>query len=487
MKNFYKLGYKEMRMKNKLFYTKRWLLGFIVTMLVFTLCSRSIIYFLMPKVRVEKVGSGRVVEKKEVTDIEAIYSDKEYIRIPMEMEQDLYIEEILVYEGKAVEKGEPLMIFNMEDCNVLSAKLQEQLIEIDRQKQQYVLQKEQIEQEYQEQLAVLQKQKEEPPEVSEYNAELLKIELEQDAKRRELQVLNKQAEANELLYKENLISEKEVLDSRARQRRLLDELALLEMQHVELEEKKEVDYEKEYRQFETREQERENRIRQIEREKDKNLLNLTSWETLEIQHEQLKILHNNLAGILNNGVLVASIDGVIGSINVEDNTYYKGKEVLLEIIPVSSDVKWRIAIDQNEKEFWEKVNEINLVQDGKEIPLQMLGIRQEESENFVYFQTNEDITFHEQENMRIVAIAQSEIYNALIPSSALVGDKVFVLREEERGLWGNYYYVDEVQVNIGRANVNKVGIKSGLSEGMPLVVYWDREIKDKDRVMLEIR
>lgn len=455
-------------MKNKWIYTRKWLVGFIGIMIFLTLSSNTILYFLTPKVRVEQVTSGSIKDERKITEIELVYTKQEGIRIPIEIQGGLYIEDICVYEGEQVQKGDPIISFNKQECERVKRDFEKRIIVAQARCTSNTLKRQLIEQSYKDQVAALGFN---DNRVSN-QVQLLKIQTSQKAKSRELEALEEEIKVNQLLYEEGAVSKNDLMKLTEKKEQLVEEMKILEAEASQMQK-----------------EEKENKpdpIKALERQKEEQLLQLENEEVLTIELAEIKDQYEQIKPILDTCQIRASEPSIIEQINVKDHVYYNGKELLAEYVPLDSPVRGRAHIPEEDKVFWETIEMCMLLVDGEKVPVTPLGINKEQERYYMNFKFLDDQPIKNDGAKQLMGITKAKAYSVIIPPEALFGDSVYVLRKEEKGFLGNYYYIDKVKVEVGEATLSQVGIISGMNEGVSVVTYWDRELKDKQRVMLEI-
>lgn len=106
---------------------------FLITMLFFTFCSKSIVYIFTPKVTAELAQSGYIETSYDFSSIEFIYDSIKSIKIPEKLAESMTILAIGFKVGDEVKKGDTLIVFDTSNIEKNMESIKEQIasIEID--------------------------------------------------------------------------------------------------------------------------------------------------------------------------------------------------------------------------------------------------------------------------------------------------------------------------------------------------------------------
>jgi len=85
---------------------------FICVMLFFTFSSKTILYFMTPKVIAEGLKSGYIISSYSFSSVEILFENNLKVAIPFKPEQPFLISGVLVQAGSRVKKGEDLIFLN---------------------------------------------------------------------------------------------------------------------------------------------------------------------------------------------------------------------------------------------------------------------------------------------------------------------------------------------------------------------------------------
>lgn|GEM_PF-910415 len=231
----------------------------------------------------------------------------------------------------------------------------------------------------------------------------------------------------------------------------------------------------------------EKEIIHLQNAKEEELAALESEPDPANDYNSLLDLYENIKTLLQTGQVLAPCDGTIKEIQIKEHSYYQGLSELFSIIPVNSSIRYQADISNFDKSYFENLESAVLLLRNDQIEVEILGITEENGKTYLLFEPSSYLTREQTKEIQSLLITkESSFYDAIIPCRALIGEHVYVLREEDRAFWGKAYYVEKVSVKAGMANMNEVGIEMGLSQGDKVVVSWDRELKDKQRVVLEL-
>lgn len=462
-------------MYNNLKLTKKAGKFFLLFMLLCTFLSRSVFYFLTPKVLTQSIKGGVIENEIKIDNIDLIYKDIVTNRIILPDNYKLYVEKIYIYEGALVKKGDTILKFSPIECEILKRDLQNDMMEINSKMHHLQEVKKNINEEYEEKLKNIS-----------IEQELLISNIETDTILQDLQIKNKSLdyeqmskaiEASEELFKIGAISENALQKQKLELEKMGNEINTLNEIYNKSLDKIEKEYESKVLRFDA--QKRELRIQQKQ-----ELLTLENEQVLLSKMNTLKTVYNNLLPLLSEGQVVAQEDGMLYKMNVKEASYYDGKEFLFQLIPKESEISYRVSLTKEQEKYLDRVKEACLKFGNNEVAVKMLGTYKEDEKTYLIFETEAVLTKEQQANLVLLLKEESTYYDTIIPSSALIDEHVFVLSSQEQGIWGTAYYIQEIKVEVGRIGSKEVGIISGLLEGQEIVTYWDRTIKNKQRVML---
>lgn len=462
-------------MYNNLKLTKKAGKFFLLFMLLCTFLSRSVFYFLTPKVLTQSIKGGVIENEIKIDNIDLIYKDIVTNRIILPDNYKLYVEKIFIYEGALVKKGDTILKFSPIECEILKRDLQNDMMEINSKMHHLQEVKKNINEEYEEKLKNIS-----------IEQELLISNIETDTILQDLQIKNKSLdyeqmskaiEASEELFKIGAISENALQKQKLELEKMGNEINTLNEIYNKSLDKIEKEYESKVLRFDA--QKRELRIQQKQ-----ELLTLENEQVLLSKMNTLKTVYNNLLPLLSEGQVVAQEDGMLYKMNVKEASYYDGKEFLFQLIPKESEISYRVSLTKEQEKYLDRVKEACLKFGNNEVAVKMLGTYKEDEKTYLIFETEAILTKDQQANLVLLLKEELTYYDTIIPSSALIDEHVFVLSSQEQGIWGTAYYIQEIKVEVGRIGSKEVGIISGLLEGQEIVTYWDRTIKNKQRVML---
>ena len=454
-------------------------------MLFFTISSRSILYFLMPKVSVSGVDSGTLSEKRSFDNIQVSYSDIETIHIPYHISTSLHIEHILKREGDIVQSGEPIIQFNMLDYNLYLTELTNEMSLL---KSEYnsALQKQQyIEEQYLLDSEALNYKAEQLVVPSEDNMDLQQIKIEIATKERLYNSTLKEYELSQELYDIGTLSKQDLASISESLITLEEEIHFLNLKYENTLSTLQKEYDKAL-----------NSIRQEKAalllSKESSLAELSNLDELNLKYKKLETQYTVLTSLIKDGQLIAPCDGTISTHYFKEGATYSGYDTLVAITPMDSDINYTVDVSTENQTFLDNIQTGSLLLSDASIDIEDILITEStNSENekikTLTFKTVEDLSSEQQNQIKSLTLeSKSTYYDVLVPINAIIDDSyVFILTEEDNGIWGTYYYVHQVNVKTDAYNTSDIAIISGLSQNQRIVISWDRTLSDNQRVILD--
>jgi len=100
-------------------FAKKLAIAFIGIMLFFTFASKTIHYYMIPKVTASRVESGYIKYNILIGDVDFYAEDEIEVKIPEKLKKSFTIGNILVEEGDIVNEGDTLVLFESSSYNDL--------------------------------------------------------------------------------------------------------------------------------------------------------------------------------------------------------------------------------------------------------------------------------------------------------------------------------------------------------------------------------
>lgn len=104
-----------------------------------------------------------------------------------------------------------------------------------------------------------------------------------------------------------------------------------------------------------------------------------------------------------------------------------------------------------------------------------------------FYKTYSDLIKLNGRRMAVLITCKSQMYDVTIPNSCIIEKQdrkyVYVL-EGKRSFWGEEYHVVETPVTLGESNERKSSVIKGLSTGAKVADYWSKPLSNNDRVVL---
>ncbi len=452
--------------------TRKWTIIFISIMLFFTFFSKTIFNFLTPKVKIESVQGGIITKQDEFKNIAIDYTAVNSLRGPCTFEIPLYIQSIEVGENQDIRAGEPILKFEEEECKVFDKQLSKQINEIEKRLEKYEKKDEYIQEKYERAIKKLEEEMVGIEDTSEYKTYVQR----KKEKQQEIASYEEEVSLNQELYEGGLLAAKVLEESNSKLNNAKEQLEIIEedykvatAQYIKaINDKKE----------------------EIENAKQEELFALSSGEDVDSLLEELKeakALYEKLEDILMSKTIVAPIDGRVEKILVKEGESYGGREIICTIIPQDSPYELIVQLDEEQEELWQKATQAYLLSSNRQYEVALGNIRSRDGSKWGRFNvTDTEVTIDEKDlsNLSLIVRKQSEGYAAVVPRSAVVDHKVYVITEED-GFWGKEYYVDLQEVIVGESNETSVGILSGLMQEQRIAVYWDRPLEQGQRVIIQ--
>ncbi len=455
-------------------------------MLFFTLFSGSIIYFLTPKVSVSNIQSGTLTEKRTFNDIKITYSTLENIHIPYSISNGLHIEHVFKKSGDVIHLGEPLIQFNTVDYNIYLSELINKISLVKTKYNNSLKKKQYIEDIYTLGINELNSRTANLLPPSQGNSALQEIQNEIDTKKALYNSSLKQYKLSEDLYNIGGISKQELDAISESITNLEKEIDFLNLKYENT--------------FSNLKREYDEAINTINQEKNNLLLdkisslaNLTEVDELNSEYKLLENQYNILNSMIKDDQLIAPCDGIIYTSNFEEGTSYTGYDTILEIAPLDANVNYTIDVSNENKIFLNNIKSGLLQLQNESVPIDVIKINEhttaeDEQIKTLTFKPVNSLSKEQQSQIKFLTLeSESDYYNTIVPINAIIDDNyVFILTEEDHGIWGTYYYAQKTAVKTDAYNTSDIGIINGLSPNQRIIVSWDRALNDKQRVILEL-
>lgn len=473
---------------NRKVLAKRTAVAFIIAMMFFTFASRSIHYFMTPKVITVPVDGGYISTKYAVENIDVYSDDCVTVSIPLKLNEPIDVIKIYLEPGTIVNEGDNLVTFDAYSFDKVYTGIEEEIynknIELLEFEKAYKDKKDQLEKEIQGY----------EREISQYDAylskncvnvdELIKLNDEISILEKSIDDADKVYNSNKKLYETGAISRKDYEKS-------LSELDDLKADNI----KKQNDFILRQQAF-IDEYNAKKKDTEFNMEKSKQSLQylvdtgILNGNAGDRVKEMLKELNNALSVLRNIRESDYSIKspshGIAGNIYIEKNNY-NGLDSIINIIPKDTTPNIALYIENIGKSLDDK-SICELVSRQEKLTMKFLSYKVINRKMYLLFNLSNEklIDYGSLMSTKATLEAKGEYCNMIIPNSAIIeNNKVYVL-EKRKGFWGEEYYASEQQVGIGQYNEQYSEITFGLTRDDTVIISWDREITDGSRVMIPI-
>mgnify|MGYP000844851507 FL=1 len=313
---------------------------FIATMVFFTFSSKTIHYYMMPKVTATRVESGYIRYNVPISDIDFYDVSEIEIKIPSKLDRSFVIGEIAVEEGARVEEGDTLITFEKSSYNEIIKEKEKEIenlkIELLEFKKSFNQRIEQLEKEMADlnsQITLYQQEIDtgcfNTDEVRSRTEQLEKLKLQQKEKETELEKIKKQYELDLVTYQEVERAEKDLESLKMQIGSQYEENERIRLKLIE--------------DYSNRKKEAEYKLDQLSRElnyiKETGRLN---GKTEIIVKNKLDEAMAELEFLQEYPVLKAPASGIIKKIYYKETDYYDGVKPLM-VIKLENESKRLIA------------------------------------------------------------------------------------------------------------------------------------------------
>lgn len=468
-------------------YSKRLTCIFFTFLIATTFFSRSLTYWLSAKVKISNPSNGIIKETKLINEFEAIYQNEEILYFNNNIVDKFYVESF-INEGQIVMKNQVLFQLHITDYIEIKKEYKKRLKKLEIEnlyiQKEKKLNNEKYINEFQKINEKLQQVELEIKAIEEGNIlELIEADINIDNKKQEKARISNNVVINEELLSIGAISLNEHDLEVDKLRVIENELKLLEKSYFDIQNKHKEESVNIKESLNKQLYELEYNNKMYTMSKDKELQNLVNErEEIEDEVEGLTILGKDIQ-------IKSPIDGIVSNVTTFDENYYIAGELLCKIKPVSDPPLYKITIPIRDIEDWSEKNEILINIGDKNISCEIVDIIYSTDENRdVVIQPMEMLEKEDYLKEAVIRFNKlSEFYSIIIPSSALIdGQYVYTLNEEDYGIWGIRYFIVKSPVTIGDYNSKEIGIKSGLTIDSKVIIDWDRELEEGQRVMIEI-
>lgn len=463
---------------------------FIAAMIFFTFASRSIHYFMTPKVISASVDSGYIRTKHSVKNVDVYSQDTVPLGIPFKLSEPIDVIRIHIRPGSMVERGDSVVTFGTYSFNKVYADVEEELqnrnTELLEFEKAYGDRRIQLEKEIQDYKGEIKKFEDYLSQKCTNVDELKRMNDEITVLEESLVEAEKKYISNKSLYESGAISkqayEKSFSELDNMKKGLVkkqDDFKALQKSLVE--------------EYDSRKKDTEFKLDKSEKSLqylvDTGILNGKTSGTVKERLDEL----DNAFSVLNkikeeNYTIVSPTDGLAGNIHIE-NSKYGGLDTILNIIPKDT-VPCVALFIEDINENLDEANRCTLNTGQEELLVKFSGTKVINRQRYMLFKVNKHITIDYKSLMSVNSTPILEtkgLYcNMIIPNSAIIErDKVYVL-EERKGFWGDEYYASRQKVRIGQYNEHYSEIIGGLFRRDRVITGWDRELADGGRVMIPI-
>ena len=459
---------------------------FISIMVFFTLTSRTIQYFMTPKVVAVQPESGYIKETIQLGSVDFYYEDSTEIKIPERLPQPMSITKIHVLPNSEVKKGDELVSFDGSNLDENIRNLEKQIFNKKVELQEY-------DRSYNERIEALNRETEDY--VKRYE-KIEKSSLEKALKPINEPQLDQIINEMKTLSQQYTSTEEELEKSRALYESMsmpLSEIKRLEESLNEISDK----IDEARRKFEDEKQSLLSQYREkidelsgeLDYIKGSDIFNGRSRISISMELEDMEKDMADMRKIKDSYLTIkAPVDGIVGNIPFKEKDSYGGMDVLMIISPGNSGGKLIAELDEKQAEKLKEGFECEINAGRQPLSGRITGFTKLEGKQYAVIEAEEldKLDTDNKDGISISIEQTGEYYNTILPNSAFfTPDKVYILKERQ-GFWGKEYYVQVQEVQVGEGNEQKTQIVNGVSRMDMVVTSWDRELRDGARVMMPL-
>jgi multidrug efflux pump subunit AcrA (membrane-fusion protein) len=479
---------KLMRLGGKAFVKKAAII-FLGAMVFFTFASRSIHYFMTPKVVAEPVESGYIRINYMVESVDLYSENSVAVTVPVRADTSVGVAKAHIEPGSMVSAGDSIVTFEAASFNnVFEAAKQEyenkriEFLELERA---YEDKKKNLQRDIENWEYEIKKIEAALSDNCKNTDDLKRLEKEAADMKERLDNTKAEHEALKLQYEGGLVSRQDYEKSLSNIQKLEKDLENKRNEYGQAQKKLVEEYTLDKKDYEFR-------LKGLQEQLDyintTGIINGKPLEAVRTALEELEDRLTALEAIKNNGYTVAAPrEGIAGKIYI-DGGFYKGPDAILNIIPGNDEVMYALRIEEKHMDSIDSNAYCTIIAEKTEIPVEKVGITSINGKMHLLFRQRADMR---QDYISLLTSnprleKRGGYCDAIIPNSALVeSNKVYVL-EKRQGFWGEEYYAQKKEVVTGQSNENKTEIINGLSRNDTVITGWDRALSDGARVMLPI-
>ncbi len=526
---------------NKKLIAQRSAVIFLGVMLFFTFSSRTILYYMTPKVTAARPESGYITTTYSFGNVRTYSEDSFELKLHFRLNQGIYISEVLVGKGSTVREGDPLIIFDKRSCDdLLDAKRRELdavLIELSEFEKGFADRIAQLENEIESCSKEIAKLDASIEENYVNDAQLVEIQHEINAAQADYETAEKKHGELLELYESGAVPKSEVDESGTNLARLKDRIQLAQERYNRVQKQL---LEQGLKQRDELAKRKEAARSDLKYMQDTGIYNGKTWVSIMKRVDEIKGQELELESTVGTYTLTAPFDGVVTEINAEKGMMYYGMDTLVTIRPYDAKTVLLVPLADGQEEIFKENTDCEIEYEEEKIRGKIAGFRKHEGRMHMVLEpvveagaelgrgsesgletgsntrsgsvsdsgagagngagsgtedeAGEGRSRHEsspfagiRDGSYIRINIKSEFIRTIVPNSAFVSqDKVYVLKQR-MGFWGEEYYVVERQVMTGTGNEYVTQITEGLSPDETVVTGWDRKISSGMRVMLPLK
>jgi len=463
-------------------------IAFISVMIFFTFTSKTINYFMMPKVTASKVESGYLRYNIPVKEVRFYSENETEVVIPEKLKRPFIIGSIHFKEGDVVSQGDTLVTFEISSHDSLIkeaerevARLRIEFMEFDKN---YSSRVSQLEKDILDLDVHLEKYREALAVSCENTDELIS---RAEEIRKLTEQYHKKAESpefknNMMLHEAGILPSQEIEKMKSELKSMEEQVAAREAEYEHLKKKLIEDYENRLKEGEYR---RGQLAKELEYIKSSGILNGKSKSSIE---KELMEAEQWMELILKHPDIRSPVDGVVTRVFYDTNGSYDGLKPILLIKPEGEIKSFIVSLAdsyrlQDADDILKEDAPCVLKYGRNDISGKIAGIIAENGKSRYIINLDKPMGIDPeiklpQENEMATLEVRGDYCDILIPNSALTGNgEVYALRTRG-GFWGKEYYAARQEVRMGRSNEYYTEIKDGLSRSDMVITGWDRALQD---------
>jgi len=471
--------------------TNRAALLFFTIMLLLTFSSRTINYYLTPKVEIVGVKDGYINSNQVFNNVKIFHENTISVEIPFKLIDGIRINKIHVQVNSAVKQGDILITFNLSDCQDLSKQLERQLkhqktalLEFEKNMSDKIAELDnsisECNYEIDEIQASLQDLCVNEPQLSPLISEIEEIKQLYEKKLKTHSI-------NKLLFENKAISTIEITLSEEETKDLNKKLLEKKEYYNRLQKQLIDDKNRTYKNIVFT---KNKYIKELNYIKTNSIINGKSLELIEDEYKETCFHADFIRKIIDSsGNITSPASGIVANVMLDHIEKYSGQSEILSIAVNGTSLKLITKVSPGQMENLKTNTPCTIMFGDITAEASIEYIFSTKEENYAVINSSgipiEKIPVFT--DIIVIVESNSNYFDHIVPNSVFISshDELYILKNRQ-SFWGNEYYVEKRKVITGESSAFETQVIDGITSSDMLVCGWDRELRDGCRVMLPL-